>query len=910
MNDLLVNKSLNTVMPIQMTSLKDKLKDDCRWSKDCLDCMEQIGRQQYAANLVLKENYDLIKGRFIMSHYFDREDMFDLTSAVSQEFNLPKYLKHYDITSKGVNIMVGEFIKRPDIFRVKAEDADSTNEKIRVKGELLQSYMMGEINNEITQKLKQQGLDPDKKDFDSDEDKQKYQEEIKQKFQELTPKSIEKYMKYDYRSSAEHWGQAVLDNDKERFNLKEREKEEFEDVLVADRCFSHFYLTPTGYDIETWNPINTFFHVTPEVKYAEDGDWAGRVFYISKAQVIDRYGWKMTEDEIQALYPEEYKNNKGSDVYSEFFNASMFPWDDYRQFANQVNTLGFDPHSGRQLGSIQSLDSFTEASMLDGGLYYFTQRDLVQVTEAYWRSQRKIGKVNLLNPETNQIEVHIVDETFPAKDFDIKDNESTFRDSDEPNTVTWTWVPQVWKGIKINANYNTKVEKRKGMAIYLDMKPNEFQFKGDYNPFNSKLPVCGGIFNNRNGRSMSFVDLMKPYQVFYNVLYNQSYELAQRNNGKFFLMDMNILPNLKDWGGEDSVEKFMSIARAMGIGVVDTRPSNTQGATFHSTNSFQTIDMDESQRISTLINLAMLVEQQAYAQVGITPQRAGQVQASETATGTQQAVNNSYAQTESYFENFYNYKRRKLKMHLDIAQYVASKDDDITLSYVTSDLGQSFIKVNGTELLLKDLGVYIVNSQEAQRQLETTRQLAINNNTTKLPMSKLIAMIKMNSVEDIQKAIEQAEDEQNKAEQANKQQEIEMEQKKIQSDQEDKEKERQWESNENQLDRINKLQIEEIKSLGYIQDGNPEEAITKATELGIAESTAEFDKLMRNKELESKDAESIRKHSLELAKIKQKDAELKLKKEETDKKIKMEGKKIQSDQTIARLNKAGRNKKK
>jgi hypothetical protein len=33
-----------------------------------------------------------------------------------------------------------------------------------------------------------------------------------------------------------------------------------------------------------------------------------------------------------------------------------------------------------------------------------------------------------------------------------------------------------------------------------------------------KLPVCGSIFNNRNGRSMSLVDLLKPYQVLIKLI--------------------------------------------------------------------------------------------------------------------------------------------------------------------------------------------------------------------------------------------------------------------------------------------------------------------------------------------------------------------------------------------------------
>ena len=897
---MLINKSLSSSLPPQQVSLKKKLKNNMEWYKENMDALEFIGRQQVLENLSLKENYEIIKGRFIPEHYFDREDFFDLTSAVSQEFNLPKYLKHYDITSKAVNILVGEFIKRPDIFRVGSTGVEADNEFLRTKTEMLTSYMAGKAHEEVLNILRKQGVDVDKKDFKDEEEHQQYEQMLQEKEKELSPKSIERYMRYDYRSAAESWGESILVNDVERLYLREKEQEQFEDMLVADRCITHFYLTSTGYDIENWNPINTFFHYSPEIRYIEDGDWGGRVFYISKSQVIDRYGWKMTQDEIENLYPEYYRKGDGTDVYSEFFNASYYPWSDYREFASQVDTLGFDPHTGRPLAGLSSLDNIAEQELLSGGSHYFTQRDLVQVTEAYWRGQRKIGKLITLNPETEEPIISIVDETFDPKLFGIEIKEESFRDSNEPNTICWTWACQINKGIKINANYNMDQDKRKGMAVYLDMGPNEFQFKGDYNPFNPKLPICGQIFNNRNGRSMALVDLLKPYQIFYNILYNQAYEIVQRNNSKFFLMDVNILPNLKDWGGEESYEKFMTIAKSLGVGIVDSRPQNTQGANFQ---HFQTVDLSEHDKVQALINLAMLVEQQAYQQIGITPQRAGQVQASETATGTTAAVNNSYAQTESYFEKFYNFKKRKLKMHLDIAQFVASREEDITLSYIQSDLGKAFVKINGTDLMLRDLGVYIINSQEAQRQLETIRQLAINNNTTKLPMSKLAAMVSASSPKDLQKMLEQAEAEMQQQEQGQQKQAQDMQSQKIKADADEAQKERDNENMNKQLDREKDVHVAEIKALGFVSDtANVESATNDA----LAQDKLDFEKLKHAKEMAQKTDEVNKKHSLEQDKLDLKDKELDLKKKELDKKATLERERIQADKQIAKSRKASK----
>ena len=56
--------------------------------------------------------------------------------------------------------------------------------------------------------------------FKTEEEASQYKQEIEQRYQEMTPESIEKYMRYDYRSAAESWGQAVLSNAIQQFNLK------------------------------------------------------------------------------------------------------------------------------------------------------------------------------------------------------------------------------------------------------------------------------------------------------------------------------------------------------------------------------------------------------------------------------------------------------------------------------------------------------------------------------------------------------------------------------------------------------------------------------------------------------------------------------------------------------------------
>lgn len=895
-----ISKPLNASLPRQQLTLKKKLEEmdkygNSKWMKDCLDSLEALGRYQFYQNLALRDNYRIVSKEFDLKHYMDSSNYYDITSAVTQEFEVPYHLKHYDIIGKAIMMLVGEYVKKPDIFFVRASDSESTNERVRVKTQLLQSYMQQEIQKEITRKLVEMGLDPDRKEFKDEQEAQQYQEEIKQKYKELTPEGIEKYMKYDYRTSAEHWGQAVLSNDRVRFNFKELEKVEFTDMLIADRCFSHMYLTPTGYNLEYWNPINTFFHQSPEVRYVEEGDYAGRVFYMNKSQAIDRFGWRMQEEQIRMLYPKDMTDRAGN-VYGEFFNATQFPFPAYRDYANVTTSLGYDPFNNTPVGNLPALT--TEDLNTGFPNYQFATGDLVQITEGYWRSQRRIGFLKTIDPETGEPISTMVDDNFVPSEFGVEELKNTSLakglDTQPDNTVLWTWVTHIWQGCKINANFSQSVEDRDRNAIYFDIKPCDFQFKGDYTPFQPKLPICGGVFNNRNAKSNSLVDLMKPYQIAYNAFMNLAYGIAQRNNGKFFIMDARVLSNFKDWGGEQAAQKAMTIAKELGWLPIDPSSSNLAGG--GQFNQFAVHDLDESDKVSRLIQLAVTFEEQGFKQIGITPQRQGQVQASETATGVQASINNSYSVTEPYFENFYNYKRRKLKMLLDLAQYVASKEKDIVLTYTTSDLGNAFIKTTGTEVMLRDLGVNVDNSQDAIQDLEFAKKIALQNNTTGLPMSALISMISLKSPKDIQKALEDAEDKLNQQKQAEQQHQQEMQQEQIKAAKEQQAQQQAFEAQQNQLDRENEIRRAMISSMGFDQDiqNNNMIDVVEQGKLAIEQSNQAFNQSVQTQQMAQGQLDSIRKHQLEKEKVNltQKQIDLKekeIKSREQQEKLKNQG---------------------
>lgn len=731
-------------LPPQMIPSSQKTE---QWGKETMDRLESIGRRQHLNNVKLMENYELIKGKFIFKHYFEEEGYADMIGQLTKEFELPNYLRHYDITSQVINTLSGEWQKRPDTFRVKSFGERYENDFLRAKTEMLKNYIQYNINAEINKKLIEQGIDQTREDFASEEERQQFVQLVEQQKEILTPKEIELYMSTKWMQIAEIWGQHQIEFDKQRFNFPEKEKKEFEDMLIADRCFRHFYLTGDSYNQETWNPINTFFHKSPEVDYIEDGDYVGRVFYLTVNDIIDRYGWMMDKDTLDNIRGDASINKwQDKDAYGVQY-GSVVPYEGYGQNKVFTDALGADPMTSLGIPTIGK--EFFESLHTD--TYSVNTAGLLQVTEAYWKSQKKIGKIIFFD-EDGVLTKQLVDENFIVPN-NFKELDSSIFQSEEPDTVTWTWINEVWKGIKINArNSRTFTE-----DIYLDIKPLEFQFKGDLNPYNAKLPVCGQVFSTRNSKSMSLVDMIKPHQIGYNVAMNQLYQIMEREIGRFVVMDVNLFPGLKDWGGEKAWEKFMLVAKNLGLAPVDTSPQNINNAASVQGGHYpKDIDLDETSRMASRIKIAEFFESMALKQVGFNDYRLGNYSGEATAAGIEQGSKTSYAQTESYFTNFSNYLRRCYTMNLDIAQYTQSKKDSVTISYIKSDLSRSFIKIAGTELMGNQMGVFVSNSQEQLRQLESIRQLALTNNTSGATMPDLIDIITMNSPQEIKLQLEKS----------------------------------------------------------------------------------------------------------------------------------------------------------
>jgi hypothetical protein len=193
-----------------------------------------------------------------------------------------------------------------------------------------------------------------------------------------------------------------------------------------------------------------------------------------------------------------------------------------------------------------------------------------------------------------------------------------------------------------------------------------------------------------------------------------------------------------------------------------------------------------------------------------------QIAQQQTATGIEQAVNASYAQTEQYFiQHSDNLMPRVHQMRTDLAQYYHSKKPSVRLQYITGKDEKVNFETNGTELLMRDLNIFCTTKTNSRSIMEQLKQLALSNNTTGASIYDLGNVIKSESIAELTGVLKDAEKKTQEAKQSEMQQQQELQQQMMESQERQKQMDLQFKAEQADLDRQTQLTVAEIRAAGY-----------------------------------------------------------------------------------------------
>lgn len=533
-----------------------------------------------------------------------------------------------------------------------------------------------------------------------------------------TPEAIAKYLQKDYKDIAETEAYHALQFLKRKLNLTHEFYKGWKDALIGGEEIYYIGVINGDPYVERVNPMYFDYEHSLDLEFIDDAAWCRRKMIMSATEIYDRFYDKMSERQLNELL-ELIDQRPGAGNNPEIRKTSI----DYESI------------------KLHKINSFTDNPF---------DIDHIVVYHCCWKSFKKIGFVTLLNPETGEVEEFQVDE-----DYKVTGTEQS---------VEWDWIIEVWEGYRI------------GDDMYIGIQPIEYQHISADNPNSQKLPYTGVVYNNTNSKPRSLVSMMKPLQYMYIVVWYRLELALSRDKGKVAVMDITQIPKSMNI----DVNKWMHYLSALGVAFINPYDEGwdipgREGGKPSQFNQLSSWDLTMSNVIAEYIQLMQKIEDMVAKLTGITPQRQGQIAASELVSNANTAVNMSYHITEPWFWNHNQVKRRVLTMLLNTSK-AAWKDSKRYLNYILDDATRAFVQLSDN-FFYEDMDIFVDDSTKNQQYIDQLKQLlqpAMQNGASLLDIAEIITLDNMsmikNRLEEIeQKRMEQMQQQQQAEQQAQQQ---------------------------------------------------------------------------------------------------------------------------------------------
>lgn len=533
-----------------------------------------------------------------------------------------------------------------------------------------------------------------------------------------TPEAIAKYLQKDYKDIAETEAYHALQFLKRKLNLTHEFYKGWKDALIGGEEIYYIGVINGDPYVERVNPMYFDYEHSLDLEFIDDAAWCRRKMIMSATEIYDRFYDKMSERQLNELL-ELIDQRPGAGNNPEIRKTSI----DYESI------------------KLHKINSFTDNPF---------DIDHITVYHCCWKSFKKIGFVTLLNPETGEAEEFQVDE-----DYKVTGTEQS---------VEWDWIIEVWEGYRI------------GDDMYIGIQPIEYQHISADNPNSQKLPYTGVVYNNTNSKPRSLVSMMKPLQYMYIVVWYRLELALSRDKGKVAVMDITQIPKSMNI----DVNKWMHYLSALGVAFINPYDEGwdipgREGGKPSQFNQLSSWDLTMSNVIAEYIQLMQKIEDMVAKLTGITPQRQGQIAASELVGNTNTAVSMSYHITEPWFWNHNQVKRRVLTMLLNTSK-AAWKDSKKYLNYILDDATRAFVQLSDN-FFYEDMDIFVDDSTKNQQYIDQLKQLlqpAMQNGASLLDIAEIITLDNMsmikNRLEEIeQKRMEQMQQQQQAEQQAQQQ---------------------------------------------------------------------------------------------------------------------------------------------
>jgi hypothetical protein len=513
------------------------------------------------------------------------------------------------------------------------------------------------------------------------------------------------YLKYNWKDSNELTASRLLSYIYREQILKKKFNDGFIDHLVTSREIYRVDEVNNDVIVEKCDPrqIHTLGY-TNDFK-VEDADIIVQIHYQPVGKIIDEFYDYLSDDDIKYLEGGiAVKRDEGVLNYNYVNPRLYFP----------VNLSDDDP---RLLEVDNEMSNY-------GYVGPFDDKGNIRTVRCRWRGRRKIGKRTFFD-EFGDEQTDWVSENYKI-------------DKERGETIKWKWINEAYEGVKLAGRIYVKYGPRKYQRRYINNK--------------SKCDL--GYIGTDCGISM--MSRMKPFQFAYNVYMRRLELLCARFGGPIVELDTSKIPD--DW----DLDKWMYYLHILGYMVTDPWNEGKKGAAQgklaganNTTN--KAINPEVGNYIQQNIAMLQYIETQLGTIAGVTKQREGQVDNRETASGVERAVTQSSHITERWFTIHEETKRRVLQACVDIAKQIY-KGKNVKADFILDDMSRVLLEFSGDDIAYTDFDIFVSSSQDDMKVRQTIEGLAqamVQNGSS---ASVLVNAIKSDSIAEMTRILEEAED--------------------------------------------------------------------------------------------------------------------------------------------------------
>ena len=735
----------------------------------------------------------------------DMEDVARATNPYNIEgLTAPAKFQNHGVSMAKIDLLHGEEIKRRFDYFIRITNPDAISTKEQQLRKLIDESMVNILSQ------MQERPDYSEEDF------------------RRSMEQINKFKNYTYQDLRERRATQLLKYLERKERLREKFSRSFLDLLIAGEELACIDIIAGEPIMRRLNPLEVYAVSNGDSPYLEDADIIIEDSYHPPGKVIDMFHDELKESDVQRILDGDLTDSGSSRFSMGEREMSIIPTAQFE--------LAVDPDTGQMIDSTPNdRDGYRGAFDLDGN---------VRVMRVVWRGVIPIYKVKYFNQETGEIEEDIMPEGYKKDGTEI--------------SVKKVWISNWYEGTMIGSGKDSIIIKTMSRPI---------QFREMDNPSKCYSGYVGSYMNVNDSRSYSLMDRMRPLQYLYNVYMYRTEQAFAKSYGKILQLPMHMVPD--NW----ELDKWLNYLFTMNIMVTDAFKEGDRGAAqgkiAGTLNQGQLVaDMEQGNYIQQNIMMLEFIKREMGEIVGITEQRQGQIQTRELVGNVQRAVSQSSHITEKWFQMHDDFKRRCLTMLLETAKF-AYKGRKEKKQLILDDLTSQIFEVDGDELMECDHGLFVSNSTQDTELYDSLKNLSMMAlQSGELKFTQLIDIYMADSMVDIKRKIENAEN-------LKSEQEMDMQREQIQAQKEAAQMAAQMEqakldvSEQNNIrDNQTKLLIEQMKEIAEQMASENENGDNDDEKLNL-ELKKHIDQMdLKMKELKMKDAQHNDKIAIEKQKIK------------------------------------------